>query len=63
MSKADIEKTYKIERRIEGEERGLDHATMIFSSTQQEVLSNIFHHCSSDPLHVNLCYLLRRRKL
>lgn len=37
MSKADIEKTYKIERRIEGEERGLDHATMIFTSTQQEI--------------------------
>ena len=37
MSKAEIEDSYKISRRIEGEERGLDYATMVFTSTQQEV--------------------------
>lgn len=37
MSKAEIEDSYKISRRIEGEERGLDQATMVFTSTQQEV--------------------------
>ena len=37
MSKAEIEQSYKISRRIEGEERGLDYATMVFTSTQQEV--------------------------
>lgn len=39
MSKAEIEDSYKISRRIEGEERGLDYATMVFTSTQQEVLT------------------------
>ena len=37
MSKAEIEQSYKISRRIEGEERGIDYATMVFTSTQQEV--------------------------
>lgn len=33
----EIEKTYKISRRIEAEERGLDSAMMVFTSTQQEI--------------------------
>ena len=37
ISKPEIEKTYKISRRIEAEERGLDSAMMVFTSTQQEV--------------------------
>ena len=37
IGKAEIEKTYKISRRIEAEERGLDSAMMVFTSTQQEV--------------------------
>lgn len=37
ISKTEIEKTYKISRRIEAEERGLDGAMMVFTSTQQEV--------------------------
>jgi sucrose-phosphate synthase len=32
-----IEETYKISRRIEGEERALDAALMVITSTQQEV--------------------------
>lgn len=42
MTKGEIESTYKIERRIEGEERGLDYATMVFTSTQQEVRAHVF---------------------
>jgi hypothetical protein len=41
MSKAEIEDSYKISRRIEGEERGLDYATMVFTSTQQEVTADL----------------------
>ena len=37
MSRDEIESSYKISRRIEGEERALDVATMVFTSTQQEV--------------------------
>ncbi len=37
MSKAEIESSYKISRRIEGEERGLEAATMVFTSTEQEI--------------------------
>lgn len=36
-SKEEIEANYKISRRIEAEERALDAATMVFTSTQQEV--------------------------
>lgn len=39
MSRDEIESSYKISRRIEGEERALDVATMVFTSTQQEVSS------------------------
>jgi hypothetical protein len=45
MSKAEIEDSYKISRRIEGEERALDYATMVFTSTQQEVMTVDLHHC------------------
>jgi sucrose-phosphate synthase len=37
MSRDEIESSYKISRRIEGEERALDVAMMVFTSTQQEV--------------------------
>lgn len=37
MSRNEIEATYAISRRIEGEERALDAAMMVFTSTQQEV--------------------------
>lgn len=37
ISRSEIEKTYKISRRIEAEERGLDSAMMVFTSTQQEI--------------------------
>jgi len=37
MTRNEIEATYKISRRIEAEERCLDVATMVFTSTQQEV--------------------------
>lgn len=37
VSKAEIESTYKITRRIEAEERSLEGATMVFTSTQQEI--------------------------
>ncbi|KAK9809313.1 hypothetical protein WJX73_004061 [Symbiochloris irregularis] len=37
VSKAEIESTYKISRRIEAEERSLEGATMVFTSTQQEI--------------------------
>jgi hypothetical protein len=36
-SRAEIEETYAISRRIEAEERALDSAVMVFTSTQQEV--------------------------
>lgn len=50
MAKAEIEQSYKISRRIEGEERGLDYATMVFTSTQQEVCQCI----STDRLLIRL---------
>lgn len=37
MSRAEIEAGYKIGRRIEAEERALDAALLVFTSTQQEV--------------------------
>ena len=37
MSMAEIETTYRIGRRIEAEERALDAASVVFTSTQQEV--------------------------
>lgn len=37
MSRAEIEGTYAISRRIEAEERCLDTAAMVFTSTQQEI--------------------------
>lgn len=37
ISRAEIEKTYNISRRIKAEERGLDSAMMVFTSTQQEI--------------------------
>ena len=37
VSKAEIESTYKITRRIEAEERSLEGAMMVFTSTQQEI--------------------------
>ena len=37
MTRNEIEMTYKISRRIEAEERCLDVATLVFTSTQQEV--------------------------
>ncbi|KAF6252365.1 hypothetical protein COO60DRAFT_1287118 [Scenedesmus sp. NREL 46B-D3] len=37
MSRAEIEATYAIGRRVEGEERALDAALLVFTSTQQEV--------------------------
>lgn len=37
MSRAEIEASYAIGRRIEGEERALDAALLVFTSTQQEV--------------------------
>ena len=36
-SKAEIESTYKISRRIEAEERALEGAMTVFTSTQQEI--------------------------
>eukprot|EP00878_Enallax_costatus_P003956 GHUV01004177.1.p1 GENE.GHUV01004177.1~~GHUV01004177.1.p1 ORF type:complete len:1210 (+),score=383.57 GHUV01004177.1:125-3754(+) len=36
-TRAEIEDTYAISRRIEGEERSLDAALLVFTSTQQEV--------------------------
>ena len=35
--RAEIEHTYKINRRVEAEERALDSAIMVFTSTQQEI--------------------------
>lgn len=37
MSRAEIESGYAISRRIEAEERALDAALLVFTSTQQEV--------------------------
>jgi sucrose-phosphate synthase len=37
MTRADIESAYAISRRIEAEERCLDAALMVFTSTKQEV--------------------------
>ncbi|GAB4822201.1 hypothetical protein N2152v2_009247 [Parachlorella kessleri] len=37
MTRQEIEETYKIGDRIEAEERCLDHAVMVFTSTQQEI--------------------------
>ena len=37
MSKKEIEENYAISRRIEAEERGLETATMVITSTQQEI--------------------------
>jgi hypothetical protein len=37
MSMSEVEATYKINRRIEAEERALDAASVVFTSTQQEV--------------------------
>lgn len=37
MTRAEIESTYQISRRIEGEERALDTAMVVFTSTQQEI--------------------------
>ncbi|GMH33769.1 hypothetical protein BSKO_01603 [Bryopsis sp. KO-2023] len=37
LSLAAVERTYNISRRIEGEERALDEAIMVFTSTQQEI--------------------------
>lgn len=37
MTKAEIEESYAISRRIEAEERGLDSSLIIFTSTQQEI--------------------------
>lgn len=36
-SRAEINRTYKILRRIEGEERALDSAVMVLTSTREEV--------------------------
>jgi hypothetical protein len=36
-SRSQIEDTYAISRRIEAEERALDSAVIVFTSTQQEV--------------------------
>jgi sucrose-phosphate synthase len=37
ISRSEIEASYAIGRRIEGEERALDAALLVFTSTQQEV--------------------------
>ncbi len=37
MSKKEIEENYAISRRIEAEERALETATMVLTSTQQEI--------------------------
>jgi len=37
MTRGEVEATYSISRRIEAEERSLDVATMVFTSTQQEI--------------------------
>mmetsp|Transcript_16474 Transcript_16474/g.45961 ORF Transcript_16474/g.45961 Transcript_16474/m.45961 type:complete len:1120 (+) Transcript_16474:427-3786(+) len=37
MTRAEIDKTYNILRRIEGEERALDSAAMVITSTQEEI--------------------------
>lgn len=37
MTKKEIEETYAISRRIEAEERALETATMVLTSTQQEI--------------------------
>ncbi|KAG1668778.1 hypothetical protein FOA52_006031 [Chlamydomonas sp. UWO 241] len=38
MTASEVETTYRISRRIEGEERALDAALVVFTSTRQEVL-------------------------
>jgi len=37
MSRREIESTYAISRRVEAEERALDAAALVFTSTHQEV--------------------------
>jgi hypothetical protein len=37
ISRREIEATYAITRRIEGEERALDAAALVFTSTRQEI--------------------------
>jgi sucrose-phosphate synthase len=37
MSRSEIEAGYRIARRIEAEERALDAAVLVFTSTQQEI--------------------------
>ena len=60
QSLTDIEKTYSIGRRIEAEERALDEAIMVFTSTRQEVHEQwgLYHGYNGSILHT----IRRRRK-
>jgi sucrose-phosphate synthase len=49
MTRSETEAQYRIGRRIEAEERALDHASVIFTSTVQEV-------CWTETVHATeLC--------
>lgn len=59
MTRAEIEATYSISRRIEAEERCLDMAAMVFTSTQQEVDEQWGLY---DGYHPSLARVLRFRR-
>lgn len=65
MTRHEVEETYKISARIEAEERCLDHALMVFTSTQQVRVGVVVVVCEGGAgplavpyqLPVSLCYL------
>lgn len=59
VSLAAVEKTYNISRRIEGEERALDEAIMVLTSTQQEIKEQWGLYNGYDKKLEDVC---RRRK-
>ncbi|KAL3157983.1 hypothetical protein ABBQ32_012382 [Trebouxia sp. C0010 RCD-2024] len=59
VSKAEIESTYKISRRVEAEERALESAIMVFTSTKQEITEQWGLY---DGFDVSLEKVLRNRR-
>jgi sucrose-phosphate synthase len=58
-SRTEVERQYAISRRIEAEERGLDHASIVFTSTEQEIVDQWGLY---DGFDVNLEASLRRHR-
>ncbi len=59
MTRAEIESTYQISRRVEGEERALDTALVVFTSTQQEIDQQwgLYDGYEADPTPANAASL------